>query len=445
VNFNRPQDVGTRYAYGENRIRYSTDYFNITNVIGYINSNEFLMGDIDGSSIDFFYEHESIKRDAMSEEFRVSSNPGKPVDWTAGFFFSHDRGHTRQFTYAGAQATLNLPDGAEITSSYSDADSKSYAAFAEGVWHVTPALAATVGGRFTHEKVYELAYDTSSGVINNLVDAGASFNNFSPRFSANYALNESQNVYATISRGFKSGGVQPGSELVKKSYDPETLWNYEVGFKGEFLERRLQLNSSIFFMDWKNIQTETAFGIPNPGGGVRFIDAIGNAASAHSYGAESEIIGRVLPELTLSGGIGYDEAKFIDYQKAYVEGKLQPLSGAPLPNAPRWTGHAAAEYSHALGGEHEGFVRLEWNFKGAIKPDLTSEVHSGFPYDVPAYNVTNLRLGVSAGEKWDVVAFAENLFDRKYFTNAYEKAFAGGMFVNPSYRSFGVKVTVRTQ
>jgi iron complex outermembrane receptor protein len=44
-----------------------------------------------------------------------------------------------------------------------------------------------------------------------------------------------------------------------------------------------------------------------------------------------------------------------------------------------------------------------------------------------------------------VVAFAENLFDRKYFTNAYEKAFAGGMFVNPSYRSFGVKVTVRTQ
>ena len=153
----------------------------------------------------------------------------------------------------------------------------------------------------------------------------------------------------------------------------------------------------------------------------------------------------MLTNLTLSGGIGYDQAKFGDYKNAYVEGGLVNLTGAPLPNAPRWTGHAAAEYSHALGGDHEGFVRLEWNFKGAIEPDLTSEVHSGFPYDVPAYNVTNLRLGVSAGDKWDVVAFAENLFDRKYFTNAYEKAFAGGMFVTPSYRSFGVKVTVRTQ
>jgi len=64
----------------------------------------------------------------------------------------------------------------------------------------------------------------------------------------------------TISRGFKSGGVQPGTPLTTQSYAPETLWNYEVGFKGEFLDRRLQVNSSIFYMDWKNLQTESAFG-----------------------------------------------------------------------------------------------------------------------------------------------------------------------------------------
>ncbi|MEA3179078.1 MAG: iron complex outerrane recepter protein, partial [Gammaproteobacteria bacterium] len=444
VNFNRPQDVGTRYAYGENRIRYTAEDFSVTNVIGYINSNEFLMGDIDGSSIDFFYEQESIRRDALSEELRFQSNPGKMIDWTAGVFFSHDRGHTRQFTYAGAQATLNLPDGAEITSSYSDADAKSYAGFAEAVWHATPALAATVGGRYTHEQVAQLAYNTSSGVINSLVDASATFNNFSPRFSVNYALNDSQNVYATISRGFKSGGVQPGTPLTTQSYAPETLWNYEVGFKGEFLDRRLQVNSSIFYMDWKNLQTESAFGQTNESGAIEFTGVIANAASAKSYGVESEVIGRVLPDLTLSGGIGYDQAKFGDYKNAYVEGALVDLSGAQLPNAPRWTGHAAGEYSYHFDSQHDGFVRLEWNFKGAIKPDLTSEVHTGFPYDVPSYNVANLRLGVTTAN-WDVIAFAQNLFDRKYYTNAYEKAFAGGMFLNPSYRSFGVKVTVRTQ
>jgi iron complex outermembrane receptor protein len=446
VNFNRPQDVGTRYAYGENRIRYAAEDFSVTNVIGYINSNEFLMGDIDGSSIDFFYEQESIKRDALSEELRVQSNPGKMIDWTAGLFFSHDRGHTRQFTYAGAQAPafLELSEGAQVTSSYSDADAKSYAGFAEAVWHATPALAATVGGRYTHEQVSQLAYNTSSGVINNLVNAGATFNNFSPRFSVNYALNDSQNVYATISRGFKSGGVQPGTPLTTQSYAPETLWNYEVGFKGEFLDRRLQVNSSIFYMDWKNLQTESAFGQTNDAGAIEFTGVIANAASAKSYGVESEVIGRVLPDLTLSGGIGYDQAKFGDYKNAYVEGALVDLSGAQLPNAPRWTGHAAGEYSYHFDSQHDGFVRLEWNFKGAIKPDLTSEVHTGFPYDVPSYNVANLRLGVTTAN-WDVIAFAQNLFDKKYYTNAYEKAFAGGMFLNPSYRSFGVKVTVRTQ
>ena len=444
VNFNRPQDVGTKYWYGENRIRYAADDFSITNVVGYINSNEFLMGDIDGGSFDLFYENESIKRNALSEELRFQSAPGKLIDWTAGVFFSHAMGHTRQFTFAGAQAPFGFPNGFEVTSSYSDADSKSYAAFAEGVWHATPALAATVGGRYTHEKVAQDAYNTSSGVINNLVNADAGFSNFSPRVSLNYTLNEVQNVYATISRGFKSGGVQPGTPLTSQSYAPETLWNYEVGFKGEFLERRLQVNSSIFYMAWKNLQTESAFGQADSTGAISFIGVIANAASAKSYGFESEVIGRVLPDLTVSGGFGYDEAKFVDYQKAYVEGALTDLSGARLPNAPRWTAHAASEYTYHFDGRHDGFARLEWNFKGSIKPDLTAEVHSGFPWDVPSYNVVNLRLGVTTAT-WDVVAFAQNLFDKNYYTNAYEKAFVGGMFLNPSYRSFGVKVTVRTQ
>lgn len=444
VNFNRPQDVGTKFWYGESRVRYAAEAFSITNVLGYISSNEFLMGDIDGSSIDFFYERESIKRSALSEELRVQSNPGKVIDWTAGLFFSHDIGHTRQFTYAGNQATLGLPPDFEVTSSYSDGDAKSYAAFAEGVWHATPSLAATLGGRYTHEKVSQVAYNTSSGVINNLVDAGAGFSNFSPRLSLNYALNDTRNVYATISRGFKSGGVQPGTPLTTQSYAPETLWNYEVGFKGELLDRRVQLNSSVFYMSWKNMQTETAFGQTNSSGAIEFTQVIGNAASAKSYGVESEVIGRVLPELTLSGGVGYDQATFTNYRNAYIDGTFSDLSGARLPNAPRWTGHAAAEYNRHIDSGHDGFVRLEWNFKGGIKPDLTSEVHSGFPWDVPSYNVTNLRLGVTT-ETWDVVAFAENLFDRTYYTNAYEKAFAGGMFVNPSYRSFGLRVTVRTR
>jgi iron complex outermembrane receptor protein len=444
VNFNRPQDVGTKFWYGESRVRYTAEDFSITNVIGYINSNEFLMGDIDGGSLDLFYENESIRRNALSEELRIQSAPGKRVDWTAGVFFSHDIGHTRQFTYAGSQNPFAFPTGFEVTSSYSDADAKSYAAFAEAVWHATASLAATVGGRYTHEKVAQDAYNTSSGVVNNFVDASASFSNFSPRFSVNYALNGTANVYATVSRGFKSGGLQPGSKLSSPSYKPETLWNYEVGFKGEFLERRVQVNSAIFYMDWKNLQTQYAVGQAGPTGTISFLTGIANAASARSYGLESDVIARVLTDLTVSGGFGYDEAKFVDYKNAVADGVITDLSGYRLPNAPRWTAHAAGEYTYHFDNRHDGFARLEWNFKGGIVPDLAAEVHSGFPWQVPSYNVVNLRLGVTTAT-WDVIAFAQNLFDKNYYTNAYEKAFVGGMFLNPSYRSFGVKVTVRTQ
>ena len=441
VNFNRKQDVGTRFNYVSNRIKYNADSFTVTNVLGYIDSNEFLMGDIDGSSIDFFYEQESIKRSSLSEELRFQSVPGKIIDWTVGAMYARDIGHTRQFTYTGAENPFGLPDGFEVTSSFSDASSKSYAVFGEGVWHVDPKLAVTLGARYTKEKVENDSYNTSSGAINNYVNAGATFSNFSPRLSVNYLATDDINLYATIARGFKAGGVQASS--VNTSYAPETLWNYEIGMKSELWDKRLQLNTSVFYMDWKNMQTEYAFAV-STGNGVEFQTGIGNAASAHSYGLETEATARVLPSLTLSAGAGYNNATFSDYKNSVADGVITDLSGKRLPNAPKWTLHADSEYTHKFGNEFNGFARLEWFYKGGIVPDLTSEVHSGFPWDVPSYNVWNLRAGVDK-DTWSVTAFAENLFDKKYYTNAYEKAFAGGMFLEPSYRNFGVKVTVRTR
>jgi iron complex outermembrane receptor protein len=443
VNFNRPQGVGTKFWYASNRIRYDADAFSVVNVVGYIHSDEFLRGDIDGGSLDLFYEQESIKRNALSEELRVQSRPGGTVDWTVGAFFSHDTGHTRQFTYCGADNPFGLPDGFQVTSSFSDADAKSYAAFAEGVWHASARTSVTLGGRYTHEKVTNDAYDTSSGTITNFVDAGASFSNFSPRLSVQYKLDDEQNLYGTVSRGFKSGGVQPGSSLASSSYGPETLWNYEAGYKGELLDRRLQLSAALFYMKWHDLQTEFAVGQQLPGGGVQFLTGIANAASARSYGAEIEAAARVVPSVTLSAGVGYNQANFTDYRNAVADGQITDLSGYRLPNAPRWTGHASAEYTYRVADRYDGFARAEWTYKGAIVPDLAAEVHTGFPWQVPSYNFVNLRTGIST-RGWEVVAFAENVFDRKYYTNAYEKAFVGGMFLNPSYRNFGVRFTVRT-
>jgi iron complex outermembrane receptor protein len=445
VNFDRPQDDGTRLSYVSNRIKYDTDLFSITNVVGYLNSNEFEGGDIDGSSLDLFYEHESIKRSSFSEELRVASVPGHLIDWTGGLYVGHDIGHTSQYTFSGADNPFGLPNGFEVTSSLSDSSDLSYAVFGEGAWHINPKLTLTVGARYTHERVYNDGYNTSGSLVENYVNGDATFHNFSPRANVLYLLSDQVNLYATISRGFKAGGVEAQSDSSggTQVYKPETLTNYEVGMKSESADKRFRLNTDFFYMDWKDIQADYSIGqqLPNDGG-VFFLTGIANATGARSYGFEAEGAVLLMPGLTFDAGAGYDRAYYLAYHDAQTgTGAQGDLTGATLPNAPKWTLHADTQYTHNFSAGLSAFGRLEWYYKGGIVPDQNSEFHTGFPWQVPGYNVTNLRAGFTR-RNVTVTAFVENLFDKKYYTNAYEKAFATGMFIEPSYRSAGARVTV---
>jgi iron complex outermembrane receptor protein len=450
VNFNRPQDDGTRFNYVSNRIKYNADAFTVTNVVGYLYSNEYEGGDIDGSSLDFFYEQESIKRTSLSEELRVQSVPGHTIDWTGGFFYGHDSGHATQYTFAGVDgaALFGVPNGFELTSSLGASSDLSTAVFGEAVWHIDPVLALTVGARYTHETVSNDGYNTSGDLSLNYVNGSASFNNFSPRLSLLYLMTPQTNLYATISRGFKAGGVeaQATSAGGNQIYKPETLTNYEIGLKSESADKRWRLDADVFYMDWKDIQADYSIGERNAvSGSVDFITGVANAASARSYGFETEFTALVLPGLTAGAGAGYDRAYYVNYADAETGvGTQANLSGATLPNAPKWTLHADGQYTQKISADVSGFTRLEWYYKGGIVPDQNSEFHTGFPWDVPAYNVWNLRAGITR-DTWSVTAFVENLLDKKYYTNAYEKAFVTGMFLEPSYRNFGVRLTVRTK
>src|SRR3546814_5817699 len=85
VNFNRPQSVGTKFYYFTGRINYEADAFSVTSITGYINSSQFLRGDIDGSSHGYYYETKPIDRESFSHETRVQSpDDGRAFSWTVG-------------------------------------------------------------------------------------------------------------------------------------------------------------------------------------------------------------------------------------------------------------------------------------------------------------------------------------------------------------------------
>ena len=116
-----------------------------------------------------------------------------------------------------------------------------------------------------------------------------------------------------------------------------------------------------------------------------------------------------------------------------------------MPNAPQWTASADAQYTFPIGSTWEGFARAEWYYRDETYSDLTALARrdEGFPFLVASYDHTNLRAGLQS-DRFSIVAYVENLFDEKYFTNVYEKAFVSGMALQPSYQTYGVRFTWRT-
>jgi iron complex outermembrane receptor protein len=252
-------------------------------------------------------------------------------------------------------------------------------------------------------------------------------------------------LYATASRGFKSGGTQSSNNInLSNEFKPEILWNYEAGVKLDLLGKRLRLDGTVFYMDWKDVQQLIRFQFLDPSGAIRAVSGIANAAKARSYGAELSADAAITDRFKLSAQVGYLKANYEDYPAALIDGLVLDLSGKPLVDAPRWTLGAQGQYTVPVTTTFEGFVRAEWNFRDEALSNPYVYRYYEYPFIAPSYHVTNLRVGVE-GERLRMVAYAENLFDADYFSNTYEKAFYSGVQLEPSTRVIGLSVSYKFQ
>ena len=445
VNFNRKQEVGSEYEYVTGRMEYRFDTVRLTSVSGYLESKTFLRGDVDGGSEDLFYETKPYDRDALSQELRLQSIEGKAWDWTVGAIYSRDRGKIDQSTLVGDAMPFGLPSGFAVTRNVGDNETTGSAVFGEAVWHATERLDLLLGLRATQDKVQISETTFSAGNVRQSITAEDTFDDVSPKFTASYQLSDTAKAYATLSKGFKSGGVQIGSSLTDPSYDPETIWNYEVGLKSDFLDGRARLNAAAFYMEWEDLQASFAVADIDDEGTIVFDSGIQNAAAATNYGIEAELSLLITEGLLVNVSGGYLHAEFDEFTNAFVDGVIVDLSGQRMLNAPRWTASADAQYTFPVVNDWEGFARLEWFYRDEVYADLTSLVRAdeGFPFVVPSFDHVNLRAGLES-DRFSIVAYVENLFDEKYFTNVYEKAFVSGMALQPSYQTYGIRFTMRT-
>ncbi|WP_129791771.1 TonB-dependent receptor [Sphingosinicella sp. CPCC 101087] len=440
VNFNRPQRVGSEYQFITSRAVYEFDSVSLTAVGGHISSDVFNYGDVDGGSHDFYYEDLNVHRESTSGELRLQSTRPSTIEWSIGVMAGRDTGRTAQSTYHGAESPQGLPEGAEVTGLDSDSSTEYWAVFGQATWHISDMWSLIAGGRYSEETIDIFSTTRSNGNVTGVNDRETKFSDFSPRFTLTFKPHGDLLAYATASRGFKSGGTQASNNInLRNEYDPEILWNYEAGLKLDLFGRRLRLDATVFYMDWTDVQQPIRFQFLDENGNIVGVNGIGNAAAAHSYGVEFSADARISSRLRMSAQVGFLEAEYDDYPNAFVDGIILDASGKRLVNAPRWTLGAQAHYTLPINDRYDGFLRGEWNYRGEVLSSQLALLYDTWPFISPAYHNVNLRAGVES-DRFRVSVYVENLFDAKYFANAYEKAFYSGVQVDPSYRNFGVRV-----
>jgi iron complex outermembrane receptor protein len=348
---------------------------------------------------DFDTSHNS----GFIQELRLTSPTEQALRWVGGAYFSHYRQHSTESTNSNAFANaIGQTTGPNLYSFDQSVIDQQTAVFVDLTYKILPRLEITAGERY-----YELRdslENVQSGVLaapnQPLVHAKASGN--SPRLVLTYHPLDDTTVYATAARGYRPGGPNVGlptgigcalNNAYSPLYQPDTVWNYELGAKSEFLERKLSIDVSVYRIDWKNVQQS----VTDPGCGYEFV---ANVGTAQSKGVEAEINFKPVQSLLLSASGSYDHAEFTSIDGPFLQAAAAQ-AGEAVPGVPRQKFNLGGEYTAVI-ADRTGYLRLDWSHLG--------DVPAGFGYDAvrPAYSALDAAVGVRAGH-YDVSLYGHNL------------------------------------
>ena len=356
--------------------------------------------------------HPQQDMDTYTAELRFSSNYESPVQWTLGGFFS-DRKTVVWNPQVGADPVTGalLEPEVVMTGRVIDDTLKQYAGFGEITYDVTDKLNLTAGARYfkyTKNIIGETLVPSIlvGAVVTPPTLVQSDEKGWVFRFNGSYKITPDVMVYAEASQGYRPGGANqvlglPGNLT---PYESDQLWNYEVGVKSAFWNRRATLNADIFQIDWSDMQVR----ILTPNGAFSYI---GNAGKARIRGIEAEGAVNPIAGLSITGNFSMMEAELTEDQPG--AGTTIPnagLKGDRIPYVPKFQGAISAQYVWPLAESLNGFARVDLNHVGSSWNELrTSYVYAR---KIDSYELVNARVGVESDEgDWGAYLFVTNLFD----------------------------------
>jgi len=421
---------------------------------------------------------DEVDLNQFSSELRLASPSGQKFEGLAGLYVYYSdldsvgRLAQGQALYENALirvegTTLDLPMSflfpeGSVNTDDNNYNTTSFAAFGQLIWNINEEFSATLGVRYTYEKKEREGSQTSDPLpqIGDSppvdlppiagpdieYDSEHSDDDISPSFNLRYFFNPDIMGYASVSRGFKSGGfdqrrVREGDD---GEFDEEIATSYELGWKTTLYDRRLKFNGTLFLVDYEDFQSESFDGAQ-----VR----VTNAGDLRSYGTELELTFIPMANMTIGSAVGYVKAEYESFDNGqctmdqvftqyYIVGGAQfgspgtqsvckqDLAGEPLDNAPEWTVSSYIQYDLDMSENLLGTARLEHNFidKFYLDQDLDEHLVND------EVNLVNFRLSLSNHTRdWDISVWGRNILDEEYYAHGIDIPVMGGYagFVAP--------------
>jgi len=428
--------------------------------------------------------HDADIQHNFYQEVRLQSvDPAAALVWTAGFFFAHLNENTTERVfdptldgeYNAAYGTplcsalAPCPDGEILTQPVSRIIDRQYALFGDATLRLTDAWKITGGVRVARTEYdgdilyYGPFLSSTSGPQTPLGATGATAsgreNPVTPKGVVTYQPDRQNLFYVSATKGYRVGGVNGavsslcGANLATiglasppGTYAADSLWSYEIGAKNTLFDGRMQINSSVFVIDWKNIQDAVYL----TGCGQNFVENLGKVTSR---GGDIDVQMRPLDNLQLGLSVAYVDAKYTQTVCAGpaactgANHAAQPVvtEGDRLPGAP-WTILASAEYVFRDLQDRKPYMRFDYQFTTAQTALLPGQDPNNGVSDVGTFRglPQTKTLSLRAGLRWsgfDVSLFAQNLTDSHPLLIRTRDTTASDLFFERTIRPRTVGIT----
>jgi iron complex outermembrane receptor protein len=406
-------------------------------ILGYLKTSESINQDFDSTPQTLYHTDRPARWRQVTNELRLVKGGNGPLTFVVGAYLWDSEYTINLKNYIGFAGPPLLTSAQDVSQT-----NKSYAGFFEADYRITDKLKLTVGGRYTHDKKTSIVNDKTifiygttaeqnpivvippslaGGSIIMATPVEATWSKFTPKISVSYKFTGDVMGYALWSRGYRGGGFngRPASlGSATTPYNPETLDNYELGFKSQFLDNRVRLNGAAYLMKYKDMQQD--LDVPAPGTSTGRESRTINASNADLKGFELDLTARVTDVFTLTANVGYLDAKYKDFVgDIFSTGKPVDATFLKIRRAPKWTWNLGAAYDVEIG---KGTLLLngELHFIGAHEmtflnnPDLRNQgqylLDASISYKINKTMISVFGKNLAGADGWTIGYDVQNVW-----------------------------------